>query len=124
MYAGDRCTKKWVQGTLENDDIVNYLKEGLGMDDDYTEEEIQHTADICHSIYLDITRERQDGDFVKNVLDNDLMNAVLRADMTIRRSLNEIVLFLHNAAPMAVPMAIKSDEDTYMEYKNLMGESE
>lgn len=46
-----------------------------------------------------LTERRPTGSFLKAVLENDLAQAVLRADPVTIKRIRETVLFLHNYAP-------------------------
>lgn len=122
MSYGDECVEKWLYGELKLNDVEKYLRNDAGMnsdDGDFEYDEVWHVARICHSIYYDMENIRAGGHFVKAVINNDLMEASLRADGTIRKAFREIMWFLNNAAPYNVTKAIRSDRDTKDYYEEL-----
>lgn len=111
MSKSNICINNWVERDLSQEDIVAYLREEARMEDEWTDEEVSHVADIIHNIYKCMMYKRQGGHFVENFMANDLVGCISRADNTIRRGLPYIVRYFYNAAPMYVWEAITSSKN-------------
>jgi hypothetical protein len=91
----------WRKGRLRKEDVKEYLREGC--DNDIapllTDEELDHVADCCMSIYNWYREGLRPGHFLTGVLLNDLDMAVGCADHTNKKALALYIKFLYNVAP-------------------------
>ncbi len=110
--VGEMLVRKWLEHDLTVGDIVDYMRDSAIMEEDeWTDEEVKHVANICYSVYAYLEHGRPAGHFVKYFTDNDLMNATGRADGTLNRAMKYLVRFMYNGAPNYAYEAIVLDGD-------------
>ena len=96
MSATD-LTEKWAAKELTEEDILTYLAQNIATKTPTTE--LSHVAQLCLHLYLWSTGQLPYlGDFLTAVVNNDLTEAVHRADGINRGLLWVYTAFLYNVA--------------------------
>jgi hypothetical protein len=91
---------KWKEKTLTAIEIERYLLQNTSANHYHGSSTINHVADLCYQIYLWSTGQILSvGDFLQAIINNDLTEAVHRADELNRTALWLYVAFLYNVAP-------------------------
>lgn len=101
----ENLPRKWNKGELTVDDVKEWIDKNEGQINGSVDKE--HVAHCLYSLYLDDKRGRALGGFLSAVKDNDLREAVLRADKDNRKAIVLYPLFIHNVAPMEYSREIR-----------------
>ncbi len=97
--ANTDLTKKWVNKTLNADDIQRWVRrqeEAKRL----TGDEFDHVVFCLHKIYKHAAENAVIEKFLSAVLKNDFIEAGLFADETNRKVLSLYAKFVHNVPPM------------------------
>lgn len=91
--------RKWVEQTLTKEDIAEWVK--LQSTTHLSQNEIQHVANGMHNIYNAYHAKTISylGRFLTAVVQNNLREAIFRADNTNTKALRLYVYFLYRVAP-------------------------
>lgn len=96
-------TDKWLNRTLTQEDVFDWVVKQRGHERLYTSIESDHVAKCMHHIYLwhmRVDGREGLGHFLTAVIRNDFMEACFRADDTNSKVLPLYASFLYNIAPM------------------------